>query len=166
MTLARIEDFAESVAYRTEQLRQALAEFGPADILDHETSLASWSAIRHASVLPAEPGDAIWRISVRPSRGAAVLQAAAAQGARGYLDWGGGLVMLAGPASEVLHGALTRTVLDVGGVWTLLRAPEPMRAAVPVIPPEPAPLAAISRRVKTVMDPRGILNPGRLLAGA
>jgi glycolate oxidase FAD binding subunit len=166
MTLARIEDFAESVAYRTEQLRQALAEFGTADILDHEASLASWSAIRHASVLPAEPGDAIWRISVRPSRGAAVLQAAAAQGARGYLDWGGGLVMLAGPASEVLHGALTRTVLDVGGVWTLLRAPEPMRAAVPVIPPEPAPLAAISRRVKTVMDPRGILNPGRLLAGA
>ena len=88
MTLARIEDFAESVAYRTEQLRQALAEFGTADILDHEASLASWSAIRHASVLPAEPGDAIWRISVRPSRGAAVLQAAAAQGARGYLDLG------------------------------------------------------------------------------
>jgi glycolate oxidase FAD binding subunit len=166
LTLARIEDFAESVVYRTQKLRDALAEFGAPDILDHATSLACWSAIRHASVLPAEAGDAIWRISVRPSLGASVLQAARAQGARGYLDWGGGLIMLAGPASEVLHAAVTRAVLDAGGVWTLLRAPEPMRAAVAVIPPEPPALAAISRRVKAVMDPKGILNPGRLLAGA
>ena len=43
----------------------------------------------------------------------------------------------------------------------------PSRCAPPlqVVPPEPAPLAAITRRVKAALDPRGILNPGRLYAG-
>jgi glycolate oxidase FAD binding subunit len=34
-----------------------------------------------------------------------------------------------------------------------------------VVPPEPAPLAAIAARVKAAFDPRGILNPGRFGAG-
>jgi len=46
-----------------------------------------------------------------------------------------------------------------------LRGPEPMRAAVDVVPAEPAPLARITRRVKAAMDPDGILNPGRLYPG-
>jgi glycolate oxidase FAD binding subunit len=36
---------------------------------------------------------------------------------------------------------------------------------MPVLPAEPAALAAFSVRVKAVMDPRGILNPGRMRAG-
>jgi glycolate oxidase FAD binding subunit len=47
----------------------------------------------------------------------------------------------------------------------LLRAPEGMRAAVEVIPPEPPPLARISRGIKAAFDPKGILNPGRMYAG-
>jgi glycolate oxidase FAD binding subunit len=165
LTLARIEDFAASVTYRTEQLRVSLQEFGVATIWDDAQSLAAWSAIRDAAVLPAEPDDAIWRISVRPSRGAAVLDAARQHGARGYLDWGGGLVMLAGPATQTMHNAITRAVLEAGGIWTLLRAPEPMRASVAVVPPEAPALAAIAKRVKAVMDPKGILNPGRMTVG-
>ncbi len=46
-----------------------------------------------------------------------------------------------------------------------MRAPDSLRNAVDVVPPEAAPLAAISRRVKGAMDPRGILNPGRIYAG-
>jgi glycolate oxidase FAD binding subunit len=34
-----------------------------------------------------------------------------------------------------------------------------------VVPPEPAPIAALTKRVKAVMDPAGILNPGRIHAG-
>ena len=165
VTLARIEDFADSVAYRTARLRDLLAEFGDASMLDHAASTAAWTAIRHAAVLPAEPADAIWRVSVRPSRGAAVLATAQQHGARGYLDWGGGLVMLAGPAEESLDSIITQAAADAGGVWTLLRAPDALRTAVAVVPAEAPALAAITKRVKAVMDPKGILNPGRLGAG-
>jgi glycolate oxidase FAD binding subunit len=165
VTIARIEDFAESVAYRTEKLSEALQAFGTPAIWNHAHSIAVWSAIRHASILPVDDADAIWRVSVRPSCGPAILHAAAQHGARGYLDWGGGLAMLAGPAAQRLHETITAATVQSGGVWTLLRAPEPLRAAVAVVPPEPAPLAAITRRVKAVMDPKGILNPGRIRAG-
>jgi glycolate oxidase FAD binding subunit len=165
LALVRIEDFADSVAYRLGRLVQDLAPFGQPTLLEEAPSRAAWAAIRDAAVLPAEADDAIWRISVRPSRGPGVLQAAEGQGARGYLDWGGGLVMLAGPASESAHRAITQAVARAGGVWTMLRGPKPLRAAIDVVPREAPALARITARVKSVMDPNGILNPGRLVAG-
>jgi glycolate oxidase FAD binding subunit len=81
------------------------------------------------------------------------------------LDWGGGLVLVAGPATEAMHAAVTGAAQAAGGVWTLLRAPAPWRAAVAVVPAEAPALSAITRRVKAVMDPGGILNPGRIFAG-
>ena len=162
-TLIRIEDFAPSVAYRLDRLAIDLAEYGPAHRLDHDQSRAAWRAVRDAVPLETVDDDAIWRVSVRPSAGPAVLAALSASGARGFLDWGGGLVWLAGPAK--LHRQVEDAARTARGTWTLLRGPETMRAAVDVVPPEPAPLAAITRRVKDVMDPHGILNPGRLFAG-
>jgi glycolate oxidase FAD binding subunit len=162
--VVRIEDFAPSVAYRLGRLAADLAAFGAAARLDEAASRAVWTAIRHAAVLPVAAGDAIWRVSVRPSRGPAVLAAAVAAGARGYLDWGGGLVMLAGPASEAAHLAITRAASAAGGVWTVLRAPGPLRAAIDVVPREAPALHRIGARVKAAMDPGGILNPGRLHA--
>ena len=47
----------------------------------------------------------------------------------------------------------------------MVRAPESMRAAIDVVPPEAEALAKITRRVKGALDPAGILNPGRLYAG-
>jgi glycolate oxidase FAD binding subunit len=49
-----------------------------------------------------------------------------------------------------------------GGHATLVRAEAAARLAVPPFEPEPAPVAALSRRVKAAFDPYGILNPGRL----
>ncbi len=165
-TLIRIEEFAPSVAYRLGRLRADLAGHGAAELLDDAQGRAAWTAIRHARVLSAAPEDAVWRASVRPSRGAAVLAAAEAAGARGYLDWGGGLVMLAGPATEAAHRAVTQAVARAGGVWTVMRAPEPLRAAIDVVPPEAPALRRIGVRVKAAMDPKGILNPGRIFAGS
>lgn len=163
-TLARIEEFAPSVAYRTERLRADLAAFGAGEILDDAASRPLWRAIRDAVPLAA-CDDAVWRISIRPAAGPEVVRAlVAAFDARVFLDWGGGLVWIAGPADPGAHAAVEAAARAAGGTWTLLRG-EPLRAAVAVIPPEPAPLARITRRLKEAFDPHGILNPGRMYAG-
>jgi glycolate oxidase FAD binding subunit len=162
VTLIRIEDFAASVTYRTEKLRGELA-FNGAEILDHAASRTLWRAVGDVRVLPVAAGDGIWRVSVRPSAGPGVLHAV--PDVTGFLDWGGGLVWLAGPATETTHHAIEAAARAAGGTWTLMRAPDSLRGAVDVVPPEAAPLAAITRRVKEAMDPRGILNPGRIYAG-
>lgn len=165
--LLRIEDFAPSVAYRLDRLRALLAPLGAPRLLDAETSRALWRLVREASLLGAAAEEAIWRVSVPPTAGPAVAAALRkAFAARLLLDWGGGLVWVAGPATEAAHAAVMAAARAGGGTWTLFRAPEPLRAAVEVLPPEPPPLAAIAARVKAALDPKGVLNPGRMRAGA
>jgi len=165
VTLARIEDFAQSVAYRTDRLRAELASFGRAEVLDDAASVAAWAAVRDAVPLAGEAGG-IWRVSVRPSNGPSVAAAVSrAFAARWFMDWGGGLVWIAGPASEDAHAAVMAAARAGGGSWMLLRGPDALRAGVAVIPPEPAALAKITASVKAAFDPRGILNPGRMYAG-
>lgn len=161
VALIRIEDFRASVAYRTEKLRAEL-NHPAAEILDDATSRAVWRAVRDARPLHVTAGEAVWRVSVRPSAGADVL---AATGLDGFLDWGGGLVWLTGPADAVMQAKVENAVRQSGGTWTLMRAPDSFRNAVRVIPEEAAPLATITRRLKAALDPAGILNPGRLYAG-
>jgi glycolate oxidase FAD binding subunit len=161
----RMEEVASSVLYRLERLAGELAGFGAAETLDDAASRAVWQAIRDVTPIRVSAGEAVWLVSTRPSRGPQVLAAGETAGARGFLDWGGGRVWLAGPGTEVLHAAISAAVQAQGGTWTLMRAPESLRAAVDVVPPEAAALAAITRRVKGALDPAGILNPGRLYAG-
>ncbi|HQT67886.1 MAG: FAD-binding oxidoreductase [Rhodospirillales bacterium 20-60-12] len=163
-TAIRIEDFAPSVTYRCEKLADDLADFGTSEIIGTAESLALWRKIRNVEPLAAEPEEAIWRVSVAPSAGPAVLAAAERAGAHGFLDWGGGLVWLAGPASGQTHEAISTVTRQAGGVWWLMRAPDPLRVAVDVIPPEPGALSTIRRRVQDSFDPARILNPGRLYA--
>ena len=155
--LVRVEDFSDSVAYRLGRLRDRLG----GRIVRGDESRALWDAVREFGALPVREGEAMWRVSVRPSAGPGLLLAV--PDARGCLDWGGGLVTLTG--DPALHDAVCAAARAARGVWTVLRGPEPMRAAVHVVPPEPPALAAITRRVKAALDPGGILNPGRLYAG-
>lgn len=158
----RLEDFAESVTYRMGRLAGSLPG---GRVAAQEESRALWRAVRDLAPLAARPEEAVWRISVRPTAGPAIAAAAAALGGRALLDWGGGLVSVAAPASEAAHLALAAAAACERGTATLFRAPEPLRAAVAVIPDEPPALAALSRRVKAALDPRGVLNPGRMRAG-
>jgi glycolate oxidase FAD binding subunit len=155
--VVRLEDVADSIAYRTPRLA---ADLG-GRVLEDAESRALWAAIRRLEPLRAAPDDAVWKVSVRPSAGPGVLAAAP----RGFLDWGGGLAWLAGPATTAQHQAIVAAAQAARGAWQVVRAPDALRAAVDVIPPEAPALAAIGARVKAVMDPHGILNPGRMRAG-
>ncbi|MBR0674409.1 FAD-binding protein, partial [Roseomonas soli] len=84
----RIEDFASSVAYRTGRLRESMQGFGTVTMLEGEASRAFWREVRDAAPLAVRAEEAVWRISVRPSAGPAVAEAAAALGGRALLDWG------------------------------------------------------------------------------
>ncbi len=162
VTLARIEDFAPSVAYRSGRLRDELRMFGDAELLDDGVSQSVWASVRDALPLVGLEG-AVWRVSVRPSAGPAVAAAVEAAGCTWFMDWGGGLIWIAGPADAATHAAISRAAGS--GTFTLLRASDALRTAVAVVPPEPAPLARLSRAVKASFDPAFILNPGRIHAG-
>jgi glycolate oxidase FAD binding subunit len=162
-TLLRIEEFADFIPYRTDRLAALLAAHGTATVLDDVASRPLWRAVRDAKPLGVSAAEGAWRLSLRPSAGPRALGLLEAAGLRGFLDWGGGLVWAAGPATEASHRAVMAAA--EGGVFWTLRAPAPLRAALPVVPPEPAALAALSRRVKSAFDPKGILGPGRIFAG-
>ena len=166
--LLRLEDFAEFLPQRVAALRAVLQDFGPGRVLDAEASAALWRDVGDARALaPVAEAEAVWRLSVRPQAGPAVAAAlAGAFGARLLLDWGGGLVWAAGPATAEAHAAVMRAAAEARGSFMLFRAPDALRVAVDVLPAEPAALAAIGARVRAAMDPAGLLNPGRMRAGA
>lgn len=164
-TYLRIEGFAESVAYRIGALARLLGDFGRLERLD--ASIDVWAGIRDAAPVALPHDRALWRLSVKPSDAAAMVATIrAARDCAALYDWGGGLVWLAmdakGDAGEAIVRAAARAAK---GYATLMRAPDSLRAAVPVFEPEPAPVAALTRRIKAAIDPSGLINPGLMQAG-
>jgi glycolate dehydrogenase FAD-binding subunit len=162
----RVEGPAPSVAFRIEAMRRDHAVAGETATLDAAATQALWRDIGQATAL-AEPAErAVWRVSVAPGRGAEVAQAIARTlDAAWFLDWGGGLLWLAVTEAEDAGAAIVRSAVAGAGHATLVRGSPGLRATVPVFEPQPAALAALSRRVKDGFDPRHILNPGRMVDG-
>ncbi len=171
VTALRLEGFAASVNARFDQLAASLKPFGAAERLDAAGSENLWRAIRDAAPLAAPSENLIWKISVAPMAGPKIAEAAArAFPCEALFDWSGGLVWLALAASADLGsdagaGVIRRAIAaNGGGHATLVRAPAEFRARIDVFEPQPAALAALSRRLKAAFDPHGILEPGRLFA--
>lgn len=183
-TLLRLEGIAVSVDARAAALRDDLRAFGQAEIVEGEISRDLWRQIKDVEPLIGHDG-AVWKLSLPPISGAKVLERIkrALPDCLGYFDWAGGLIWLLVPpvgdrsgresgdtASDAMHaGALPiRSALaaEGGGHATLMRGDTETRASVPVFQPQEAALAALSKRVKTQFDPKGILNPGRMVIGA
>ncbi|MBP0443703.1 FAD-binding protein [Roseomonas sp. SSH11] len=163
VALLRLEDVEASVTYRMARLRAAMPG---GEVLEGEASRALWRAVRDVLPLAPAPDEAVWRVSVRPSRAPGMVAALRdGIGARVLLDWGGGVAWVAGPATAEAHAAVMAAAGVAGGIFILFRAPDPLRAAMAVIPPEPPALAGLSARVKAALDPAGRLNPGRMRAG-
>jgi len=167
-TCLRLEGFAASVAHRKASLAALLAPFGPVAVLDETPSRALWRSIRDAAPFARDEAlrRPLWRISTTPSRGheiAALISPAAQM----FYDWAGGLIWVAMPVEDQPDAASVRAaVAKIGGHATLIRAPAAVRAVEDVFPPQEGGLAALSKRVKDGFDPNGVLNPGRMWAGA
>ncbi len=165
-TLLRLEGFAPSVDYRIDQLAKLLGGFGKSRQLDKEPSHNIWQEVRDVHPFEANPERPLWRISVAPYEAHKVLMALRMQTpADGFFDWQGGLIWL--EMQEDVEAELIRTIIKDhgGGHAMLVRADEPTRNTVPVFEPQEPVLAALSRRLKENFDPKGILNPGRMVEG-
>ena len=126
-----------------------------------------WAGLRDAEPVASGEGP-IWKVSLTPSEGAgfvAALRRADVPLSRWYYDWAGGLVWLRLEGSDA-HADAVRGALRHHGHATLVRADAATRACTPVFHPQPAALAALSRRVKSSFDPLHLLNRGRLGSGA
>ena len=170
VTAFRLEGVAPSVAQRKNVLEKLLAPFGALGTLAEAPSRVLWRAIRDVTPFAAA-GIAgkrdIWRLSTAPTRGTELGLALLDEiDAELLYDWAGGLIWAALPAADDAHAPLVRrAIAATGGHATLIRAPAAVRAAVDVFTPEPAPLAALSKRVRNSFDPQGVLNAGRMWAG-
>lgn len=165
-TLLRLEGFEASVAYRANALAQLLREHGAARQIQMEDSEVLWREIRDAKPF-AGCSTPLWRVSVAPTAGAVLGNWARQElGAEVFYDWSGGLVWLSCPP-DVVGGQKIREKLSAigGGHATLIRADASIRSSIDVFEPQPAPLAALSARLKGQFDPNGVLNPGRMVAG-
>ncbi|MCE4224311.1 FAD-binding protein [Methylobacterium sp. C25] len=166
-TLMRLEGFSKSIDYRLGELSRLLKRYGQPEIVDGEACAALWRGVRDVEPLSQPREAAIWRISTAPVRGPALAAAVAAgRDARWYYDWGGGLIWLATSAEGDAGAETIREATRAhGGHATLVRAPDAVRAAVPVFEPLAEPLMKITAGIKAAQDPGGVFNPGRMYAG-
>jgi len=164
-TFLRVEGVAASVDHRADKLLALLAEFGAERVLKGEDSRRLWRAVRDAEFL-AEPREcALWRVGVRPSRAVEFLTRLGPHARTHLFDCGGGFVWLATEPTPADAAAVRAALSPLGGHATLVRAPDALRAAVDVFPPQPPAIVALTRRVKAAFDPDGLFNRGRMYAG-
>ena len=170
ITALRLEGFSPSVVHRRGVLQGLMKPFGDLATIDASVSRPFWKAVR--DVTPFAAGREgmerpLWRISTAPDRGAELGATIAKRDeAKVLYDWAGGLLWLTLAASDDAGAArIGPAVAATGGHATLIRAPASMRAAIGVFAPQEAGLAALTKRVKESLDPKGVLNPGRMWAG-
>lgn len=153
----RLEGVAESVADRFESAA-ALTRL-PVQALEDADSRQLWHAIATANWFEAK--GAIWRASVAPEHGPAVVEALRQKmDVDFYLDWAGGLIWLASEATD-LGPALRAEIGASEGHASCITGPKTTHGA-PVFQPVNSVLAALNDRVKHAFDPLSLLNPGKM----
>ncbi|MFQ6017122.1 MAG: glycolate oxidase subunit GlcE [Kiloniellaceae bacterium] len=171
VTAIRVEGPGPSAEYRSATLRGELSDLAETEELHGRDSRALWAELRDVKPFLAAPERVVWKLSVPPRAGPAVAAAIARETqALYYYDWAGGLIWLALAADRNAgdragHEVVRAAVKEAGGHATLMRAPEELRAAVPVFQPQDEGHAALAGRVKAGFDPNRVLNPGRMYAG-
>ena len=165
VTALRLENPAISAANRVQRLKDALKAYGELHVLDDENSVSFWHELRLLSVLTHSERP-LWRISTLPSKAFEVVS-----GIRRYIeadafyDWSGGLIWLEVPKSADAGATeIRRVIASTGGHATLVRASDDVKASIDVFEPMHSGVELMSKRIKKVFDPSGILNRGRMFA--
>jgi glycolate oxidase FAD binding subunit len=143
VTAIRLDGFPSSIAARRETL-------GGLEAID---GTMLWEAVRHATPLPANKP--LWRVIVPASQAPALV---AKLSGEWLFDWAGGLVWL---ASDADPQTIRAAAASADGHAMLIRADTAMRAMVPALHPQPAPLAALEAKVRRAFDPAGVFETGR-----
>ena len=152
VTALRLDGFESSVASRIEALVAALKSFGRIERLDAAHSREFWGQIRELDAFVGDPRP-LWRLSLPPAdgwRGPHQLPGDA------LYDWAGGQVWL---LTDVPAQQVRAVVHSLGGHALCLRGGEAFTG-------RSGSLGALQARVKAAFDPLGVLNPGRMEAGA
>ena len=152
VTALRLEGFEASVMARAEALVVALKGFGRPEQLDAEHSREFWAQVREVEAFRGDKRP-LWRISAPPASGWRVAEALTGEA---LYDWAGGLVWLLSEDDPAKVRAAARAL---GGHATCYRG------EATAFEPLSGPLAALSARVKAAFDPKGVLNPGRMVEG-
>jgi glycolate oxidase FAD binding subunit len=166
-TLLRLENFSFSIDYRVAELAKLLKAHGRPDLIEGTGHDALWRQLRDAAFFASEDS-AVWRISVAPMDGPGIVERIrrALPDIRAFYDWGGGLIWLATSAGGEAGATAIRAAIRPGaGHATLVRAPDTVRAAVPVFQPLGDALMRVTAGIKSSVDPRGLFEPGRMHPG-
>ena len=169
VTAFRVEGPGPSVEHRCRALTALLGGGASVEELHSENSALLWREICDVRLLDGDGGNGrqVWRLSVPPMNGAGVAeQLTAGTGASVFYDWGGGLIWLTMDATpDAGHETVRRAVEAASGHAPLVRAGADVRNRVPVFEPQTGALREITARIKEGFDPKGILNPGRMVEG-
>ncbi len=163
VTAIRLENFSRFLPRRIEQLQEQLKMYGEIHVAGDDVSRAFWLELQELSVLQ-NSDRPVWRISTLPKSGADVVAGIQRyMSADAYFDWSGGLIWLAVPPSADAGSTDIRRVLATyGGHATLVRAAPEVRSAIEVFHPMDHGTERMTRGLKQVFDPAGILNSGRM----
>jgi glycolate oxidase FAD binding subunit len=164
VTAIRLESFAAFLPDRIERLKRALRHFGEIHVLDDTDSQAFWGELRYLSVVHGDRP--LWRILTKPGHAAAVIAGIRRHmPVEAYYDWSGGLIWLEVPESADAGATDVRRVLaSYGGHAMLIRASDAARAQVEVFHPVDPGIERMTLALKSVFDPAGVLNRGRMYA--
>jgi glycolate oxidase FAD binding subunit len=145
-------------------MRKLLGGVATVEELHGYNSAAFWKEIASVAPVIAQDG-VVWRLSLPPASATEIVAAIDCEAC--FYDWAGGLVWVVMTPSGDGGAATIRNAIakaHAGGHATLVRGDAELRARVPVFEPQPAPLTALSARLKAQFDPKGVLNPGRMVA--
>lgn len=143
-TFLRIEGLTTSVAYRSGQLARHLSGFGVAEV---EEGSSRWAGIRDVAPFLGKSGD-VWRVSVKPSDGPALVANLGAEAV--FYDWGGGLIWVL-----VAEGTDLRAQLGpYSGHATRVRG----GAGISHFQPEGPAIAVLTQGLRDRFDPRGLFG--------